>query len=316
MKTISVLDTAITSSNLGNQIIMDSVYEIIDDLFPCDFLYSLPWEGPVSGAAHRYLRKSEYVFFGGTNSLSSHILLYKQMSFRFRDLIRFNDLTLLGMGWWQYQGKPDMLTRLFLGRLLSKKNLHSVRDEYTKQMLSDVGIANVVNTCCPTTWKLTETHCLSIPKRKSENVLLTLTDYNKSRESDGRLIDTLLDSYKNVYYWIQGADDLAYIQSFDKHKGRIVIIPPSLKKYDEHLEYEDCDYIGTRLHAGIRAIQKKKRALILAVDNRAVEISKDVNLHITPRDDISGIQGFISGNYETKLKIPFEEIDRWKAQFL
>lgn len=315
MKIISVMDTSISSYNLGNQIIMESVLEIIDELFPDDFLFNLPWEGAISKVAHCYLRKSDHVLFGGTNSLSSHMLKYKQMSFRLRDLFRFNDLTLLGMGWWQYQNKPDIYTRMFIRRLLSNKNIHSVRDEYTKKMLNSIGVSAVVNTCCPTTWKLTAAHCSFIPTKKAKNVTVTLTDYNKSRVTDQLLLDALLDSYENIYYWTQGAGDLAYIESFHKHKGRIKLIPPKLNKFDQLLDSEDCDYVGTRLHAGIRAIQRKKRTLILAVDNRATEISEDVSLNVKPRGDISAIQGFISGHYETRLKIPFDEINRWKAQF-
>lgn len=133
MKVISVLDTGITSYNLGNQIIMEAVYDIVEELFPGDFFFSLPWEGNISRTAHGYMRYSDYVFFGGTNSLSSHMLKYKQMGFRIRDLLRFNQLTLLGMGWWQYQDDPDLYSKLFIKRLLSRKAIHSVRDSYTQQ---------------------------------------------------------------------------------------------------------------------------------------------------------------------------------------
>jgi hypothetical protein len=157
---------------------MDSVHHVIEELFPNDFLYCLPWEGHISRAAESYMRQSDYVFFGGTNSLSSHILRYKQMSFRLRDLFRFSDLTLLGVGWWQYQNKPDIYTRMLIRQLLSKKNVHSVRDEYTKRMLNSIGVTAVVNTCCPTTWRLTASHCSSIPPKRAKNVIVTMTDYN------------------------------------------------------------------------------------------------------------------------------------------
>ena len=316
MKVISVLDTAITSYNLGNQIIMESVYDIVEELFPEDFLYQLPWEGAVSPTAHACMRSSDYVFFGGTNSLSSNILKYKQMGFRARDLLRFSSLTLLGMGWWQYQGRPDFYTRAFIRRLLSGSTLHSVRDEYTKTKLADIGVSNVLNTCCPTTWKLTPEHCASIPKNKSDSVMVTLTDYNQSRASDERLLSELVDSYSNVFYWVQGAGDLMYIRSFKGFERDINIVSPKIKKYDFALDSYDCDYIGTRLHAGIRAIQRGKRALILAVDNRAAEIAKDIGLNVRSRDDVSGISDFIGGRYETRLKVPFDEINRWKAQFI
>jgi hypothetical protein len=316
VRIISVLDTSVTSFNLGNQIVMESVYAILNELFPDDFFYTLPWEGAISRTSHRYMRGSDYVFFGGTNSLSSYMLKYKQMSFRPIDLVRFNDLTLLGLGWWQYQGKPDLYSRVFIRRLLSDKNIHSVRDGYTKNKLGSIGISNVINTCCPTTWKLTPVHCARIPLSKSDNVILTLTDYNTSRSSDALLLAELADSYKGIYCWIQGIGDLEYIRSFKEFGKRITLIPPKLGKYDECLKSMDCDYIGTRLHAGIRAIQQGKRALVLAVDNRASEIAKDINLNVKLRSDALSISEFISGKYKTDIVIPIDEIKRWKAQFL
>lgn len=316
MKTISILDTRITSFNLGNQIIMDSISKILNELFPDDFIYTLPWEGPVSNTAHAYMRASDYVFFGGTNSLSSHMLKYKQMGFRLRDLVRFNNLTLLGVGWWQYQGRPDIYTRCFIRRLLSDSTMHSVRDEYTRTKLLDIGVSNVLNTCCPTTWDLTPEHCASIPENKADNVMVTLTDYNQSRALDADLLSILVDSYRHVFYWVQGSGDLAYIRTFKEFEGKVKIVSPKLNKYDAVLDSFDCDYIGTRLHAGIRAIQRGKRALILAVDNRATEIARDIGLNVKPRNDACGIYEFISGSYKTQLKVPFDEINRWKAQFL
>jgi len=315
MKVISVFDTSIASYNLGNQIIMDSVLQIINELFSSDFLFTLPWEGDIGAVSHRYMRISDYVFFGGTNSLSSHMLQYKQMSFRARDLFRFKSLCLLGMGWWQYQGRPDVYTRLFLRRLLCKQLIHSVRDEYTKRKLVSIGVNSVANTCCPTTWTLTPEHCSSIPSTRSANAVATLTDYNKSAEVDARFLSTLLGSYDKVYLWVQGCGDLAYCNSFSHLSDRIILIPPKLEKYDEILNHVDCDYIGTRLHAGIRAIQKKKRALILAVDNRAVEISKDIGLSVATRGDDRALSKFINEAFVTSLKVPFAEIQRWKEQF-
>ena len=54
---------------------------------------------------------------------------------------------------------------------------------------------------------------------------------------------------------------------------------PTLEAFDNLLESEiDLDYIGTRLHAGIRAIQKKRRSIIIGVDNRALEMQKTLIL--------------------------------------
>jgi len=317
MKTISVFDTTISNYNLGNQIIMDAVDNILNEIFQDDFIYRLQYAEKFGRQSLSYIKKSDFTFFGGTNSLSSQMNKYSQMGFTVSDLLFIkNKLTLLGVGWWQYQPLPNIYTKFFLKNLLSNNILHSVRDSYTKEMLSKIGIYNVVNTSCPTTWKLTYEHCLSIPSKKSENVLITLTDYNKSTELDKKLLDLVFKKYKKVYYWIQGNGDLEYIDSFNNlDKNKLIIIGPKLFLYDEVLQEEDVDYIGTRLHAGIRAIQKSKRVLILAIDNRAKEISKDINLNIADRDDFSAISNFISNSYKTELNIPFENIEKWEGQF-
>ena len=117
----------------------------------------------------RHMRHSDYIFWGGTNALTSHMNKYKQMGFLLKDLLFVKDLILLGVGWWQYQGKPNLYTRLFLRRLLSLERIHSVRDSYTEGMLKSIGIENVVNTSCPTVWGITREHCRRIPTLKGKN---------------------------------------------------------------------------------------------------------------------------------------------------
>ena len=70
--------------------------------------------------------------------------------------------------------------------------------------------------------------------------------------------------------------------------------------------------------AGVRALQKNKRTLILAVDNRAIEIRKDVNLNVFQRDRVEEIQNFIENLYkllrlihQLKIliyKVPFKKV--------
>ena len=62
-------------------------------------------------------------------------------------------------------------------------------------------------------------------------------------------------------------------------KINLEIISPNLRSFDFILENEDIDYVGTRLHAGIRAVQKSVRTFIVTIDNRAKEISKDIYLN-------------------------------------
>lgn len=316
MKIISVLDTTISDYNLGNQIIMESVNEIIDCLFERDFLFRLQYAEKFGRQSIKYMESSDYVFFGGTNSLSSEMNRYKQWGFSLKDLYFVSNLILLGVGWWQYQSKPNLYTQFFLKRLLSSNKLHSVRDSYTEKMLKNIGIRNVLNTSCPTLWEISPEHCRAIPKMKSKDVVFTTTDYSQDYFLDNKLIKLLLLNYEYVYYWVQGIGDLEYLSELDlADRSRVKIIPPKLKAYDRVLEDLEVDYIGTRLHAGIRAIQKQKRTLVLATDNRAKEISKDVGLNVVGRDDFSGIEGFINNEHVTNLFIPTESIQMWKEQF-
>jgi hypothetical protein len=96
--------------------------------------------------------------------------------------------------------------------------------------------------------------------------------------------------------------------------NKAIYVKPSLQALDEILTI-DIDYLGTRLHAGIRALQNKKRTLILAVDNRAIEISKDTNLPVVPRNDWESITSWIESAYETRIRLPWSNIDKWKSQF-
>jgi hypothetical protein len=295
---------------------MEAVYQILDELFEDYFIYRLQHAEKFGLQSIKYMKESEYVFLGGTNSLSSEMNKYKQIGFSLKDIFFVNNLVLLGVGWWQYQKKPNLYTTLLLKKLLSRNVIHSVRDSYTVQMLKNIGIHNVINTSCPSLWSITEEHCSKIPTIKSQDVITTLTDYNKDPFSDEKLVNMLLKYYDTVYFFIQGVGDLDYLNSLNiKDKSRIKIIPPKLKSLDKILENNEVDYIGTRLHAGIRAIQKLKRSLIIVIDNRALEISKDVGLNIAKRGDFKSIQSFIENEYRTKIKIPFENIIRWKSQF-
>jgi len=315
MKTISLIDTTISSYNLGNEIIMDSINSVISELFPDSFLFRIPFDENFSTKSLKYMAGSDYTFFGGTNSFSSHLLRYKQHGFRLRDLILFRNLVSFGMGWWQYQTKPGLYSTFFWKTLLSNSCLHSVRDEYTKAMLESIGIKNVLNTSCPTTWSLTEIHCADILSSKSEHVVTTLTDYSPSLNEDKKMLEILFDSYKSVSIWLQGHKDMLKFGPLFQSFPDLQFIPPKLSLYDKFLHEHQCDYVGTRLHGGIRALQKKRRSLIISVDNRAKEISKDINLNVCARGDIEAISRFVNSSVEVNINLPAENIRLWKKQF-
>ena len=222
----------------------------------------------------------------------------------------------MGVGWWQYQGHPNIYTKYLYKKVLSKNAIHSVRDSFTENMLKSIGITNVFNTGCPTIWGLDKDHCISIPRDKAENVVFTITDYKKDHRSDQKLIETLSNSYNDLYFWPQGSLDTSYLHDLC-NTNNIFVLPPTLEAYDNLLKDKamDIDFVGTRLHAGIRAMQFKRRSVIIAVDNRATEMGADFNIPVISRSEIDKIDTMLNSSWETAIKLPYENIDNWKKQF-
>ena len=316
MKTISILDTDITSSNLGNEIIMESIYDFLNKVFFDEFIIKIQCTDHIGPMSKKYIGLSDFSFIGGSNLLTSKMNRYKQIGFSIKDTLNINEMILFGVGWWQYQANPNFYSRFFIRNLLSRKMIHSVRDEYTKKRLNSIGFENVLNTSCPSTWSLTKDHCKEIPSYQSANVVFTITDYNYDKQNDLQFINFLKENYQTVYFWPQGLNDLAYFNELDINlKNKIIIIPPKLKAFDNILNQDNIEYIGTRLHAGIRALQKKKRALILAIDNRASEIAKDIGINIASRKSLSDLRSFADSKFSASIKIPEVNINFWKDQF-
>ncbi len=62
-------------------------------------------------------------------------------------------------------------------------------------------------------------------------------------------------------------------------------------------------------------MQKKRRTIIISIDNRAEEMAKDYNINIIKRDNISRLEELINSNIETKINLPIENINKWIQQF-
>jgi len=313
---IALFDTSIATENLGDKIIMDSTMKELRKIFESSFYVHLPTHDKLGFPSYKHIKNSNYKFVCGTNLLSSNMPFYNQWKINLLDMPFLKDILLMGVGWWQYQKKPNLYTRFLLKNILSKDKLHSVRDSYTEKQLKSIGINNILNTGCPTMWNLTKSHCDKIPKEKGENVLVTLTNYNKSPKHDKQLINILLNNYKKVYFWIQAYEDYVYLKKigFD---DLVEIVHPTLASLDNLLKnHKSLDYIGTRLHAGIRALNFKRRTIIIAIDNRAIEKSKDFNIDIILRQNIQDeLTDKINSNFYTEVSIPIKRINKWKNQF-
>jgi polysaccharide pyruvyl transferase WcaK-like protein len=270
------------------------------------------WMGAQS---RRLIRMSDWTIAGGTSLLSSRMWFRGNWKVTPIDALSGLDVVLMGAGWYQYQGAADPYSRWMLRSLLSRSRVHSVRDSYARTKLASIGIANVVNTGCPTLWHLNAAHCARLPKQKAESVLTTVNSYPKlyDRAADQHLIEILRRHYRNVYLWIQTHSDYEYARALD---ANLIFVNPSLKALDAVLASNlDIDYVGNRLHAGIRALQKGRRAIIVEIDNRAREMGSDFGLPTVPRTEFSKLERMITECAEIAIRLPYQDIARWKDQF-
>ena len=308
-----ILNPGIGTSNLGDLIIYDSIYKNLREIFIDDLFTNFPTQLHTAYDTQILMSQKNLLFVSGTNLLSSNLEEKYQwkIDLTYRKFLK-NKVILFGAGWWQYQGKINNYTKKIYKAVFNKELLHSVRDNYTAEKLKTIGIDNVVNTSCPTLWEITPEKSKSIPREKSSLVVTTLTFYHKNYALDYRMLKILSNNYKKIYLWIQGLNDAQYFKELNKGLSNIMLLPPTLEAFDDVLENKDVDYIGTRLHAGIRALQKNRRTLILAVDNRAFEIGKDVHLNVIKREDVEEILQFINRKYETRIELPLDNIKMFK----
>jgi hypothetical protein len=305
LKTITVIDTSFGTWNLGDEIIMQAVNDVIHEIFPDARVFRLPSHDALSRQSYYFLRQSDLCLIGGTNVLAS-----KGWRLRWRDSIFLKNAICFGVTWGGIHPRPSFRDRVLLRRVLDGGQIHSVRDQYTKNLLDQIGVASM-STSCPTMWMLTPEHCAAVPQVKANNALFTLTAYRCEPVADRAMIDTLKKHYQTLYFFPQMHGDYAYFQ--DLNIPGVRVIGPNLRAYDEFLANEDVDYVGSRLHGGIRALQFKKRTLVIGIDHRSAEIARDTGLPVLRRTEMKELETWVEGNAPTRIDLPTENITNWKA---
>jgi polysaccharide pyruvyl transferase WcaK-like protein len=303
------------SKNLGDLIIQQAVLREMGSLFSSQKIVRLSTHAPLEETHLRIIQGSLIAIVGGTNLLSSNMNHYNQWKIVLRDALRLRKrILLLGVSWWQYQGRPNLYTLALLHLALSSNRIHSVRDNYTKKKLQSIGIRNVINTGCPTMWPLANLKPNDLPQTKATNALVMLTDYSKNIELDRTLLELAISNYETVYFWPQGAGDRDYVTQFNLP---VTILDRSLPALEKLLKADiSLDYIGTRLHGGIRCLLAKRRALILRIDHRATEIAQETGLPSVDRADFASMERWIHEPFVTKITVDTAAIERWQQQFI
>lgn len=305
------------SSNLGDLIIQEAVVRELTGTFGRnEILHISTHTFPEPEHIHA-ARRCSLSFVGGTNLLSSELARDRHWQFSLKRQIRLKGSILLGVGWQKYQGKPNLQTSLFLKLLLSRNLLHSVRDSYTKAQLQGAGIRNVLNTGCPTMWTLAAIPPDDIPMHKAKNALVMLTDYDPNPDLDRKLLQLICSKYNKVFVWLQGKEDGAYLSTLvPELSSSLSVIEHSYDAFKQFLASGiSFDYIGTRLHGGVKCLVNRHRSLVISIDNRAAEIAKDTNLPTANRGDFDLITRWIDTPSPTRITLNLDAIERWRSQF-
>lgn len=322
MKKILLLDTSIATFNIGDEIINTSIQKNWPELFADNYICKYPahtppyawWQQLLVSNKFKNLANSDYKFLCGTNALYTNMI---------RPLPVWNiylwnagfcrNTVLLGVGAGINSKGVNLYTRMLYNKVLSHEYTHSTRDEYTKDLLIKMGF-KAVNTGCPTLWGLLPEHCSEIPRTKSNSCIFTLTSKQPDAKNDCLMIKILEECYDHLYFWPQTISDLDYLNSLGEFN--YTLISPNLESYDKLLD-TDVDYVGNRLHGGIRALQHKKRAIIISIDYRASNMAKSYSLPVINREDIGNLlKSSIEECKEIKITgLNWEAIAEWKKQF-
>lgn len=313
MRKIVLFDPSITSLNMGDHIIVEAARRQLAGVLSGSFEVSVSTHMPVSWNLRR-VADADLRFVLGSNILAGRLNRpNRSWDIRLSRAPYISPVVLMGVGWRQYGGS-NVYTRALYRQVLSRKYLHSVRDEHTRRKLARIGVTNVLNTACPTMWELTPDRCAAIPLGKAPEAVVTLSDYNRSPVRDRDLLVLLTHLYDTVHLWVQGYSDLDYARELAVGLSNLDYIAPTLSALDSVLS-RDVDYVGTRLHGGIRALQRGRRTIIIGIDNRALEIHRDFGIPCVRRDNLELLPHMLCSEWSTEIDLPMDSIARWKNQF-
>lgn len=321
MQKIVLFDTSVGSTNKGDEIIMQSVKAHLHNMLNRHYTITFPTHTPsfhfyqqrMKHSLYTFAYNADYKFIGGTNIINGNMLrIQPTWNINIFNYHCYKNTILMGAGSNKNIDSINQYTRTLLGRILSRNYIHSVRDEKTKNVLASLGFEAIV-TGCPTLWGLDQNHCKAVPTFKSESVIFTITHYLRDSIYDQMLVDKLCKCYKTVYFWSQDYNDYNYFHSL-KNVESISIIDPSLEAFSKTLQ-TGVDYVGTRLHAGMYAMQHKVRTLIIIVDNRAYEMNRTFNINAIERPELENLEKLVGGAVHTDVKLDRAKIAEWMSQF-
>lgn len=321
---IILFNTAVGTSNLGDEIIKRSALNGIEPLLENSFVIEYGSHLKNLGILHylikstkvEYSKRCDYKFVLGTNLLTSNMVRsIRQWPVGPVSRLLYKDCVLMGVGTTYNDIRMDLLTKQMYGQILNRDIVHSVRDEKSKKLLESIKGISVINTGCPTLWGLTEEVCEKIPEKKMKNVIISLSGYNSQRDKqrDQKFLNQIEENYEKIYFWVQTTEDEKYYNEL-LHQKEVQKIY-SLKNFESVCRNAKVDYVGTRLHGGIFAMQNNVRSIIIEIDHRAAGFRETNNIVTIKRENIDSLKELLNSKFKTEIRIPKEEIKQWKKQF-
>ena len=320
---IVVFDTAIGTSNRGDDIILEGAEKalspLLDECFVMRFATHLnnfkTYQYFRNGMKLKYADTCDYKFIMGTNLLTSDM-------FKTRGQWPINPISkrlytgsiMVGVGTTFDNGKVTNYTKSIYKSILRSDIIHSVRDEQSKALLESVGV-KAINTGCPTLWELTPEVCVRIPTKKAKNVIITLSGYSDQKDPiyDQKLLSEIEKMYDKIYFWVQTSEDGKYLDSLKTTKDIAKIY--SMQNFKEVCKSGDVDYVGTRLHGGVFAMQNGVRSLVIAIDHRARGFHESNNLNILERTEVENLSSIMQNEMKTEIVLNQKEINAFLSQF-
>lgn len=326
MSLVVLFDPSIGSNNLGDFVISRSARRELAPIIENDFAMLCGTHQPIAtwyqnsekNPRTRRFDSAKYKFVCGSNLLWKH-MLKPQPSWNI-SLVNYRpyvESILVGVGTHKEGNNFDWYAKRLYRKVLNSDFAHSVRDEATKDLVEGLGF-RAINTGCPTMWGFNDDFCAQIPTSKAQSVVFTLTDYGMDLSKDYLLVETLLENYEKIHFWPQGLGDASYLCELltPAQLKQINVLHPSLQSFEGVLSDGDIDYVGTRLHAGMFAMQHKVRSIIVGIDNRVEDMRKTYSFKSINRDEMSRLDEILNSSWVTKIGINEQAIAAWKSQFI
>ena len=302
----SLLNTSLESANTGDKIIVQSIINEFPEL-----------DGAESISTHKFMSfesltratSQDSLIVTGTNFLSSKP--WPPAPWRFGPLellVTIRKVIMLGVGWRKYEGPLSLIQRLVYKIILNPQVPISTRDQYSADLLKSGGFW-ALNTGCPTMWSLPD----ELPQLTYETeVVSTVTDYAKNSVIDTLMLTKLAEMFKHVHVWPQSLGDVRYLKTLNLPKN-CTVVTGELETFNTLVVGKA--YVGTRLHAGIRAAQLGAPALVVSIDNRAREIGSDTLFPMIERSNLENtLEIAVEGlRKKARVRINREEISLYKA---